>query len=157
QALAALTRSLRELASDVADRQMRLALSVCDGGSPEPGLYRHALVGPASRALTVMESLRGEGHENGGVARGQAPVALGGEGPEGVTALAPYLHWVHLSNVVLGQGDTHPSFSQPQSQIGPPQLAAFLHALAEVNYGGPLGVAVRPSNSEVPERVIRVA
>src|SRR5262249_23241406 len=68
QALAALTRSLRDLASETNERKMKLALCVCDGGSPDPGLYRNALVGPTSRALTVLETLRGEGRENVGVA-----------------------------------------------------------------------------------------
>jgi DhnA family fructose-bisphosphate aldolase class Ia len=42
-------------------------------------------------------------------------------------------------------------------RIGPPQLAAFMKALAEVDYTGPLGVAVRPAGSDVPESVVRVA
>src|SRR5262249_2197830 len=133
------------------------ALSVCDAGSPEPGLYRHALVGPASRALAVMDALRAEGIENAGLAVDLGRLCLNGEGPEVIAGLAPYLHWVHVSNCVPALGDVHPRFQAPGSRIGADQLADFMRALAEVNYTGPLGVAVRPGGSEVSQSVVRVA
>jgi DhnA family fructose-bisphosphate aldolase class Ia len=136
---------------------MQLALSVCDAGSPDAGLYRHALIGPAARAVTLLEPLRGEGHDNLGLAVDTGRLRLNGEGPEVLAALAPYLQWVHVSNQVPGQGDVHPRFGAANSEIGPPQLVEFMRALAEVDYAGPLGVAVRPSGSEVPKNVVRVA
>src|SRR5207249_6343915 len=45
----------------------------------------------------------------------------------------------------------------PESRVGPPQLAEFMRALAEVDYSGPLAVAVRPAGSDVPDSIVRVA
>ncbi len=157
QALSALTASLRALAPEAKARGMSLAVSVCDAGSPDPGVYRHALIGPSARAAALAEALRGEGHDNLGLAVDLSRLHLNGEGPEAVGGLAPYLQWVHVGNNVPGKGDTHPSFGAPGGVIGHPQLAAFLRALAEVQYVGPLGVAVRPAGSEVPRQVVRVA
>jgi DhnA family fructose-bisphosphate aldolase class Ia/sugar phosphate isomerase/epimerase len=157
QALLALTRSLRSLAAEARARKLKLALSLCDAGSPEPGLYRHALIGPSARAAELLEPLRGEGIDNLGVAIDIGRLRLNSEGSEVIAALAPYLHWVHVSNCVPALGDLHPRFDAPGSQIGPARLAEFMKALAEVDYAGPLGVAVRPAGSEVPDRVVRVA
>jgi DhnA family fructose-bisphosphate aldolase class Ia/sugar phosphate isomerase/epimerase len=157
QALHALSRSLRTLATEAKKRKVRLAVSVCDAGSPDPGLYRQALIGPAARAVALLEPLRGEGYDNLGLAVDTGRLRLNGEGPEVIAGVAPYLHWVHVSNCVTGTGDVHPRFDAPGSQIGPAQLGEFMRALAEVDYAGPLAVAVRPTGSEVPERVVRVA
>ncbi|HLJ92445.1 MAG TPA: TIM barrel protein [Gemmataceae bacterium] len=157
QALIALAMSLRTLAAEARSRKLRLALSMCDAGSSEPGLYRHALIGPASRALALMESLATEGIDNLGLALDLGRLCLNGEGPEVVAALTPYLEWVHVSNCVPSLGDIHPRFQAPGSRIGSEQLSDFMRALAEVDYSGPLGIAVRPSGSEVSERVVRVA
>jgi DhnA family fructose-bisphosphate aldolase class Ia/sugar phosphate isomerase/epimerase len=157
RALVALTMSLRTLAKEARGRKLRLSLSVCDAGSPEPGLYRHALIGPAARALALLEPLAADGMDNLGVAIDLGRLCLNGEGPEVIAAMAPYLDWVHVSNCVAAMGDVHPRFHAPDSRIGAEQLAAFMHALAEINYAGPLGIAVRPSGGEVSERVVRVA
>src|SRR5438552_9625353 len=157
RAMVALTMSLRTLAAEARKRKIRLALSVCDGGSPEPGLYRHALVGPASRALVLMEPLAACGINNLGLAVELGRLCLNGEGPEVIAGLAPYLDWVHISNCVPGLGDVQPRFQAPGSRIGPDRLAEFMNALAEINYAGPMGIAVRPNGSEVSERVVRVA
>jgi DhnA family fructose-bisphosphate aldolase class Ia/sugar phosphate isomerase/epimerase len=157
QAQGALAMSLRTLAAEARSRKLRLALSICDAGSSEPGLYRHALIGPASRALALLEPLAAEGIDNLGLALDLGRLCSNGEGPEVIAALAPYLVWVHVSNCVPALGDVHPRFQAPGSRVGPEQLAEFMRALAEVNYAGPLGIAVRPSGSEVSERVVRVA
>lgn len=157
RSLVALTMSLRLLAKEARNRKFRLALSVCDAGSPEPGLYRHALIGPSSRALTLLESLAAEGSDNVGLAIDLGRLCLNGEGPEVVAGLAAYLDWVHVSNCVPALGDVHPRFQAPGGRVGPDQLAEWMCALAAVNYAGPLGIAVRPSGSEVSERVVRVA
>lgn len=157
QALNALTTSLRTLAGEAKSRNLNIAVSVCDGGSPDAGLYRHALIGPAQRAVELLQPLRGEGHNRIGVAIDLGRLHLNGEGPTAVASLAPYLQWVHVSNSVPGLGDVHPRFGHPQSTIGPPQLSAFMSALSEVNYEGPLGVAVRPAGSEVSGSVVKVA
>jgi DhnA family fructose-bisphosphate aldolase class Ia/sugar phosphate isomerase/epimerase len=157
QALQALTMSLRTLAGEARSRDLNLALSVCDGGSPDPGLYRQALVGPAARAQALLEPLRGEGYANLGLAIDIGRLRLNGEGAEVVPGLAPYLHWVHVGNSVPGLGDVHPRFGAPNSQIGPAQLAEFMRALAEVGYPGPLGVSVRPTGSDVPRSIVQVA
>lgn len=157
QAVHALTMSLRTLAGEAKSRNLNIAVSVCDSGSPDAGLYRHALIGPAQRAVEVLQPLRGEGHNRIGVAIDLGRLHLNGEGPAAVTSLAPYLQWVHVSNSVPGMGDVHPRFGHPQSIIGPPQLSAFMSALSEVNYEGPLGVAVRPAGSEVSGSVVKVA
>jgi DhnA family fructose-bisphosphate aldolase class Ia/sugar phosphate isomerase/epimerase len=156
-ALYALTNSLRELARKAEDHKLRLTLSLCDAGSPEAGLYRHALIGPATRAVSLLEPLRGEGYTNLGIGVDLGRLCLNGEGPDVIAALAPYLQWVHVSNCVPGLGDVHPRFGAPDSRLGPPELAEFMRALAEVNYEGPLAVAVRPAESEVPDSIVRVA
>ena len=157
QALRALTISLRELANETKSRKMNLAVSVCDAGSPDPGVYRNALIGPAARAATLLEPLRGEGFQNLGLAIDPGRLRLNAEGPEVVAALAPYFQWVHVGNCVPGLGDVHPRFGAANSQIGPEQLLGFMRALAEIDYQGPLGVAVRPAGSEVPDSAVRVA
>src|SRR5262249_41713795 len=149
--------SLRALAAEARERKLSLALSVCDAGSPEPGLYRHALIGPAARALPLLEPLRGEGFDNLGLAIDTGRLRLNGEGPEVAAARAPSLQCAHVGNAGPGQGDAPPRSPAPGSLIGPPELAAFMRALAEVNYAGPLGVAVRPAGSEVPRQVVQVA
>lgn len=156
QGMFALMNSLRTLAGHARDHNMRLAVSVCDGGSPDPGLWRHALVGPADVALAVVEPLAAEGFDNLGLAIDTARLHLGGEGPEVVAMLAPYLQWVHAGNAVAGEGDVHPRFGAEGSQIGSGQLAQFMQALAEVQYDGPIGLAVRPRGGEVSENVVRV-
>jgi DhnA family fructose-bisphosphate aldolase class Ia/sugar phosphate isomerase/epimerase len=157
QALDALALSLRTLAVEAKNRNQSLALSVCDAGSPDPGLYRHALIGPSARAVELMEELRSEGHHNLGLAIDTGRLRLSGEGPEVVARLAPYLQWVHVGNAAPGLGDVHPRFGAPDSLVGPAQLGEFMRALAEVDYAGPLGVAVRPTGSEVPASLIKVA
>ncbi len=157
QALHALSASLRTLAREAKARKMNLAVSVCDTGSPESGLYRHALIGPAARALALLEPLRGEGLDNLGLALDTGRLRLSGEGPEVIAALAPYLQWVHVGNAVPGLGDVHPRFGHTDGQIGPAQLGEFMRALSEMGYEGPLGVAVRPAGSEVPAQVVRMA
>jgi DhnA family fructose-bisphosphate aldolase class Ia/sugar phosphate isomerase/epimerase len=157
QALLALGRSLRTLAPEARTRKLRLAVSLCDSGSPEAGLYRHALIGPAARAVELLEPLRGEGIDNVGLAVDTGRLRLNGEGPEVIAALAPYLQWVHVSNCIPDLGDVHPRFEAPGSEIGPAHLTEIMKALAEVDYTGPLGVAVRPAGSEIPDRVVRVA
>jgi len=81
QALLALSSSLRELAPEAKKRKMKLGVSVCDGGSPDPGVYRHALIGRTDRALALMESLRSDGLDNLGVAIGAGRLRLNGEVP----------------------------------------------------------------------------
>lgn len=156
-ALRALSLSLRTLATEARDRKMNLAVSICDSGSPDPGVYRHMLIGPSSRAGELLEPLRGEGYDNLGLAVDLARLRLNTEGPEAVTRLAPYLQWVHVSNLVAGKGDTHPRFGAPGSEIGTQQLSELMRALAEVRYQGPIGVAVQPAGSEVPRTVVQVA
>jgi DhnA family fructose-bisphosphate aldolase class Ia/sugar phosphate isomerase/epimerase len=157
QALHALSVSLRVLAEDARERRIHLNLSLCDSGSPDPGNYCHALIGPSARSVSVIEPLYGQGSTNLGVAVDTGILRLNGEGPEALGALAPFLHWVHVGNCSTGQGDTHPSFGCPGSLVGRDELIDFVRTLAEINYSGPLGVAVRPVGNEVPERVVSVA
>jgi DhnA family fructose-bisphosphate aldolase class Ia/sugar phosphate isomerase/epimerase len=157
QAEQALASSLRTLGREAKSRKIRLAVSVCDSGSPDPGLRRHALIGPAHRAVSLLETLRSEGHENVGLDVGSGRLTLNGEGPEVIATLAPYLQWFHVGNAVPARGDVNPRFGAADGKIGAEQLAQFMRALAEVGYAGPLGIAVRPTGSEVPEAVVDVA
>src|SRR5207237_4261246 len=116
-----------------------------DAGSPDPGVFRHQLLGPAARALEVLEPLRGEGIDNLGVAVGVGRLRLNGEGPDVVPLLAPFLHWAYVSNCVPTLGAVAPRFRAEGGVVGALELAAFMRALAEINYTGPLGVAVRPA------------
>ena len=154
QALFALMNSLRQLAREARERGMKLAVSLCDAGSTEEGVYRHALLGPAERAASVIEPLVAEGFTNLGVALDTSRLYYTGEGPEVIATVAPYLHWFH--NAVPGQGDTHPRFGAEGSQINSLVLGNYMTALAEVQYQGPLGVAVRPTGGEVSSSVVRV-
>ncbi len=159
----ALTQSLRTLGEEARSRGMQLAVAVCDAGSPDPGVYRHALIGPAARALALMEPLRGEGLDNVGLALDTARLRLNGEGPEAVGLLAPYVQWFQVGNTTGAsgeesrRGDTHPRFGAADSQLGAPELEAFMQALAEVGYTGPISLAVRPCGSEVPDHAVKVA
>jgi sugar phosphate isomerase/epimerase/DhnA family fructose-bisphosphate aldolase class Ia len=159
----ALVQSLRVLAAEAKSRGQKLAVSLCDAGSPDPGVYRAALLGPVDRAQEVLEALRGEGVQNVGVALDSGRLAMNGDGPAAIHVLAPYLHWFHAGNTVgsdgeaARRGDTHPSFGVAGSLVGPAQLAEHMVALAEVGYRGPLGVAVRPVGSEVSRHVVQVA
>ncbi len=156
KALFALMNSLRTLATNARDRNMNLALSVCDGGSSEEGTFRHALVGKSEHALAVVEPLRAEGFTNLGLAVDISRLHLNGESSEVIANWAPYLSWAHVGNTVKGLGDAHPKFGAEHSQIGPQELGEFLRALAEIEYEGPLGLAVRPSGQDVSENVVQV-
>lgn len=159
----ALCQSLRVLASEAKARGQQLAVSVCDAGSPDAGLFRGQLLGPSSRVVDILDVLHGEGHTHVGAALDSSRLLLNGEGPEAVYALAPYLQWFHCGNCVgpdgeaVRRGDTHPRFGVPGSRVDSGVLTGFLRALAEIGYRGPLGVAVRPVGSEVPRRVVQVA
>lgn len=157
QALQALANSLRTLAREAKSRKMKLAVSVCDSGSPDPGLRRHALIGPSHRAAALLETLRSEGLENIGLDVGSGRLTLSGEGPEAIATLAPYLQWFHIGNCVPSLGDVNPRFGIGDSRVGTELLAQFMRALAEVDYTGPLGIAVRPTGSAVSESVVDVA
>jgi DhnA family fructose-bisphosphate aldolase class Ia len=104
-----------------------------------------------------METLRGEGHDNVGLAIDTGRLRLNGEGPQVIASLGPYLQWVHVGNTVPGTGDVHPTFAAPNGHINLEALTDTMRALAEVGYEGPIGVAVRPLGSEVPEHAIQVA
>ncbi|MCI0378342.1 MAG: TIM barrel protein [Gemmataceae bacterium] len=157
QAFHALCQSLRTLAGEAKKRKMKLGVSVCDAGSPDKGVFRQALIGHSDRALALMETLRGEGLENTGLGVGIGRTTLNGEGPEILGRLAPYLHWFYVSNCVPGRGDVQPRFGADGSAIGPAQIADYMRALAEIDYAGPIAVAVRPVGSEVPDNVLHVA
>ncbi len=157
QAMTALTQSLRTLAKEAKAKGLKLGLSVCDGGSADPGIYRHQLIGSSSKALAIAELLRSEGHDHFGLGVGIGRLTLNGEGPETVSLLAPYLQWFYVSNTVAGRGDTQARFGLPDSKVSAQLLGDFMRALAEVDYQGPISVAVRPSGSEVPASVISVA
>jgi DhnA family fructose-bisphosphate aldolase class Ia/sugar phosphate isomerase/epimerase len=157
QAMLALTQSLRTLSAEAKKRKMKLGVSVCDSGSPEKGIWRHALIGPTSRALSLAETLRSEGHENFGLGVGVGRLTLNGEGPDALAALTPYLQWFYFSNCTPSRGDVNPSFGAEDGKVGHPTLARFARALAELDYSGPLGIAVRPVGSEVSDNVVQVA
>jgi DhnA family fructose-bisphosphate aldolase class Ia/sugar phosphate isomerase/epimerase len=157
QAILAVTSSLRTLAEEADKRKMKLTVSVADAGGPDGTGLRHALLGPAARAVAVVEALRGEGHANLGVGLGSGHLTLNGEGPEVIAAAAPYLHWFHVSNCNPALGDVQPRFGAPGGLVTPQLLGEFMRALAEVSYAGPLGVAVRPAGSDVSESVVGVA
>jgi DhnA family fructose-bisphosphate aldolase class Ia/sugar phosphate isomerase/epimerase len=153
----ALAHSLHTLADEAAQRNQRLAVSVCDAGSPDPGVFRHSLLGPTARAVGVLETFRGEGKDNLGLALDVSRLRLLGEGVEAIAAAAPFLHWLHVSNCVPALGDVHPRFGHPDGLIGPKELAEVLKSLAEIDFQGPVGIAVRPTGSDVPDKVVSVA
>jgi DhnA family fructose-bisphosphate aldolase class Ia/sugar phosphate isomerase/epimerase len=156
QAFLALMHSLRPLCGEAKKRKMNLGLSVCDSGAPD-GLRRHALIGPTIRAVALAETLRSEKHDNFGLGVGIGRLTLNGEGPECLASLAPYLHWFYFSNCVPSRGDVGPHFGVADSVVNPAVLAEFARALAELDYTGPLSVAVRPVGDEVSENVVQVA
>ncbi len=157
QAMLALAQSLRSLCADAKKRKMKLGVSLCDAGSPDPGLWRHQLIGPTSRAVALAETLRSDGFDNFGLGAGIGRLTLNGEGPETIPRLAPYLQWFYFSNAVPSRGDVGPSFASADSKVNQPLLVQFARALAEIDFTGPIGVAVRPVGSEVSENVVQVA
>ena len=84
-------------------------------------------------------------------------MTLNGEGPEVIARLAPYLQCFYVSNSVPGKGDVQPRFGLADSKVDSRLLTRYMHALAAVEFAGPLAVAVRPVDSEVPENVVSVA
>jgi DhnA family fructose-bisphosphate aldolase class Ia/sugar phosphate isomerase/epimerase len=157
QALLALGNSLRALAADAKKRKMKLALSLADSGSLDHAGYRSQLLGPSARAIGLIDSLRSEGHDNLGIAAGIGRLMLNGEGPEVIPLLAGALHWFYLSNAVPNRGDAAPRFGAEGSLVNSQLISDFMRALGEVEYNGPIGVAVRPTGSEVAEAVLAVA
>jgi sugar phosphate isomerase/epimerase len=163
QAEQALIVSLRCLAAEARSRKLRLVLSVCDRGSPEPGLWRHQLVGPIARAVAITETLRGEGYDNLGLSIDSGRLRLNQENYQSIAHAAPFLFWVHVANAVGAdgephrRGDTHPRFGVPGSLVQSSELTEFLRILSEVGYTGPIGVAVRPIGTEIPNHVVSVA
>ncbi|MCS7168568.1 MAG: TIM barrel protein [Gemmatales bacterium] len=163
QAEQALLLSLRRLALEARQRQLKLILSVGDRGCPDPGTWRHQLVGPVRRAMALAETLRGEGHENFGLALDSAVLRLNNEDAQAIAHAAPFLMWFHIANVVGANGEaqrlgtTYPSFHAPGSLIGLAELVSYLRALAEISYQGPLSIAVRPIGAEISKHVVNVA
>jgi DhnA family fructose-bisphosphate aldolase class Ia/sugar phosphate isomerase/epimerase len=157
QAMLALAHSLRTLAGEAKKRKMKLGVSVSDAGSPDAGVWRHALIGPSSRAVTLAETLRSEGYDNFGLGVGIGRLVLNGEGPDALASLAPYLQWFYFSNAAPSRGDVTPSFGAPDSKVTTTLLSQFARALAEIDFSGPIAVAVRPTGSEVSENVVQVA
>ncbi|MCS7045892.1 MAG: TIM barrel protein [Gemmataceae bacterium] len=157
QALVALSHSLRTLCTEAKKRKMKLAVSVCDPGSPDGGVRRHALIGPTSRAVALAEMLRSEGHDHFGLGVGIGRLTLAGEGPECLARLAPYLHTFYFSNCVPSRGDVQPRFGAEGSVVTPAVLADYARALAEIEFRGPLAIAVRPVGDEVSDNVVQVA
>lgn len=157
RALLALANSLRTLAADAKKRKLKLGVSLADAGSPDGGVWRHQLLGPVSRALPLIETLRAEGHDNLGLGVGSGRLHLNGEGPEVIHQIGECLQGFYVSNAVPALGDIGPSFGSEGGTITPSILAGFMRALAEIDYAGPLALAVRPRGSEVSESVVRVA
>ncbi len=157
QAMIALTHSLRTLCAEAKKRKMKLGVSVCDPGAPEAGVRRHALIGPTSRAVALAEALRSDGFDNFGLGVGIGRLTLAGEGPGCLAGLAQYLQAFYFSNCVPARGDVQPRFGAADSAVNPALLAEFARALAEIDYAGPLGVAVRPVGEEVSENIVQVA
>lgn len=163
QAEQALLVSLRSLAQESKQRKMKLILSVCDQGSTDPGVWRHQLVGPVRRAVAIAEALRSEGFEHVGLSLDSGLLRLNKETSQAIAHAAPFLLWFHVSNAVDKDGEpqrrgaTHPRFGVPGSLVQSSELIEFLRTLAEVGYTGPLGIAVRPVGTEVPDHVVNVA
>lgn len=157
RALLSLANSLRQLASEAKKRKMKLAVSLGDSGSQDGGIYRNQLLGPTSRAQSLIETLRAEGHDNLGIAVGAGRLTLNGEGPEVIAPLATSLQWFYVSNAVPALGDVQPRFGVDGSLVHSQRLGEFMRALSEVEYTGPIGIAIRPTGSEVPESVLAVA
>jgi len=160
QAIHALIQSLRTLGEEAKQRRLQLAVCLCDGGSPDPGTWRRALLGPSARAVEGMSTLRGEGFAHVGLAADTGRLELNGEGVEALAALAAYLQWFHVGNAVgpdgpeARRGDTHASFGTPGSLVAASRLGEYMRVLSEIGYTGPIGLAVRPAGSEVPARVV---
>lgn len=158
QALLALGNSLRQLATEAKKRKMKLAVSLADAGSHDGGgVYRSQLLGPSGRAQTLIETLRAEGHDNLGLAAGIGRLTLNGEGPDAIAGLAGVLQWFYISNAVAARGDVQPRFGADGGLVTSSLIGEYMRALSEVEYTGPIGIAVRPSGSEVPESVVAVA
>ncbi|MCS7015171.1 MAG: TIM barrel protein [Gemmatales bacterium] len=163
QAEQALLVSLRHLAVQARQRKMKLILSVGDRGSPDPGTWRHQLVGPVARAVALIETLRGEGYDHVGLALESGVLRLNHENAQALAHAAPFLMWFHVSNAVGAEGEaqrrgaTYPRFGVPGSLVQADDLTEFLRTLAELSYTGPLSIAVRPVGREVPGHVISVA
>lgn len=125
--------------------------------------FKEALLGPAGRAESFMETFRGMyGHQELGLMIDTSHMLISGEGPEDLKRLAPYIGHVHLANAVLNRntpnaaqryGDVHPAFNVPDSECTEDAMAGYLKALVEIDYQGTLAFELNPIGSEVPESI----
>ena len=164
RSLAEICRYAREKAQQLGREPLWIVLENFDRRS-EPN-FRNMLIGPSTEALAVARIVRAHlGHFNFGLLYDLSHMRLlqnpdgTEETPDAVRLLAPFLVHVHIGSAVLDPsdplfGDTHPRLDYPKSAIGEEELAAFLSALVDVGYAGPIGFEVVPRPGELSEAVL---
>lgn len=164
RSLAEISRYAREKAQELGREPLWIVLETFDRRS-EPG-FRNMLIGPSTEALAVARIVRSHlGHSNFGLLYDLSHMRLiqGPDGaeetPDAVRLLAPFLVHVHIGSAVLDPadplfGDSHPRFDYPRSAVGEEELAAFLAALVDVGYAGPIGFEVVPRAGELSDAVL---
>lgn len=165
EAMVALVRSLDEIclyakerAKERATTPLDISLELFDRLA-EPGC-KNQLIGPSEDAIAVARQVRDVyGHHNFGLLYDLSHmpllkgITLEAETPAVLKALAPYLNHIHVGSCVTDRddplyGDSHPRFDYPGSVVGETELAAFMTALAEIDYQGGIGIEVMPSPEE---------
>ncbi|NMB46180.1 MAG: hypothetical protein GX998_07170 [Firmicutes bacterium] len=165
QAMVALVRSLDEIclytkqrAEELQIPPLAISLELFDRIA-EPGC-KNQLIGPTEDAIEVARQLRDvHGHVNFGLLYDLSHmpllqgIALEAETPAVLRSLAPYLNHIHIGSCVTDRddplyGDSHPRFDYSGSAVGEEELAAFMAALAEINYQGGIGIEVMPLPEE---------
>jgi sugar phosphate isomerase/epimerase len=162
----ALVRSLDAICAAASELEIHVLLEIFDNLVEEggPSCFKGQLVGPASSAIAIAESVRYDRRrENFGLLYDSSHMAMMGETPETLNVLKPYLDHVHIANCVVNpdteqssfrRGDMHPKFGAPGSAVDGELLTGFVRGLVEIDYTGPIGFEVRPIGSERPLGVI---
>lgn len=124
---------------------------------------KRALVGPNALAAEIAATVA---RENFGLLVDLSHLPLQGEPiEEALAAVRAHLRHAHMGNCLLGRpgdpawGDQHPRFGYPNSEIGVPQLTAYLRGLLQIGYlrpgrRGVLSFEVKPMPGESTQAVI---
>lgn len=164
RSLSEICRYAREQAQALGREPLTVALETFDRRS-EPG-FRNQLIGPATEALAVARIVRAHlGHWNFGLLYDLSHMRLiqdadgREETPDALRLLAPFLVHVHIGSAVLDPadplyGDSHPRLDYPASAVREEELAAFVAALVDIGYTGPVGFEVVPRPGELSDAVL---
>ncbi len=157
----ALIRSLAEICDAAKGKKLQVVLEAFDTRpNPEgfPKAFKGATIGSCLDAAEIADAVvHDRGRKNFSIMIDMSHMIQMDETPEALDAVAPFLGWFHVANVVLNAaspeaksryGDLHPRFGTADSAVNLSLLSDFCCKLIELDYTGPIGFEVRPIGSE---------